>query len=405
MKHAIVCLLVILSTGLAAQKKCGTDSLMERWANAGPANARSLASFDSLMARFEAGFVHDLQTAREKKRFVIPVVVHILYRTDAQNISDAQVHSQIEVLNRDFNWQQTDKDQIPEVWRDLGEPAEIYFQLADTDPDGNHTNGITRTKVYVEDIGSTERYYQSDQGGVDPWPQPHYLNIWVCEIEGNNIGFSYLPAAKMAEADGVVIEHIAFGTTGTASHPHDGGRTLVHEVGHYLGLRHTWGSDDESCSSTDYMSDTPWQKGPNYGCKEFPVKSCPGEPNGDMFMNFMDYSNDACALLFTRRQVEFMRLVLLTNRLALHQSPGITGIDKPVQQSLIGWRWQPHQNHLVVSNKLPQPVDLRLIDPSGRWVLAQRINPGEEVISLDDLSAGFYGLIFGELAGRIVILK
>ena len=221
------------------------------------------------------------------------------------------------------------------MWRNLGAESGFEFKLAEKDSDGNFTNGVTRRQTEIEDIanvdnvGSEIRYYKAANGGTDPWFQAHYLNVWVCEIGDRVLGYTYLPSANNLEPnDGIVIEARAFGTTGTATAPYNGGRTLVHEMGHYFGLRHLWGGEEGSCTNTDYMSDTPWQREANFNCSNYPSISCPAERKGDMFMNFMDYADDTCSLFFTKNQIEYMQLVLRTAKVTLIHSEGATGIEE-----------------------------------------------------------------------------
>jgi len=337
--------------------------------------------FDQLMLSSRDGF----------KEVTIPVVVHVVYRDEENNISLDQIKSQIEVLNRDFNAENEDIEKIPEVFRSLATSARIRFQLADKDPFGNFTNGVTRTFTTVENIGTENLYHQSNRGGKDPWPQVHYMNVWVCELEGNTLGFALLPGAKMSERDGIVMSPHAFGTMGTAQPPYNLGRTFVHEVGHYFGLRHLWGSDDESCSSTDYISDTPTQLKENFGCKSFPSYSCPSQPNGDMFMNYMDYGNDSCMYLFTKRQVELMQLVMKTNRSALFHSSGFTGITEADRKDL---KIYPNPNnglfHVEFGDVAPEFVEI--YDIVGNKVYSQKPQSKIELISLQSLSPGVYSL-------------
>ncbi|MEX2595626.1 MAG: M43 family zinc metalloprotease [Salibacteraceae bacterium] len=286
-----------------------------------------LDQLKELSADFEAGEQIATEGREEFPQITVPVVVHVLYREEENNISIEQIQSQIDVLNRDFAALNGDLDKVPEVFRNLAAGANIQFALADKDPQGNFTNGITRNMTTVENIGTETLYHRPERGGVEPWPQPHYLNVWVCELEGNALGFAILPSAKMSERDGIVMSPRAFGTLGTVTPPYNHGRTFVHEVGHYFGLRHLWGEDDQSCNSTDYIDDTPAQLKENFGCKSFPSFSCLNEANGDMFMNYMDYGNDTCMLFFTKRQVELMHLVLLTNRRTLFHSSGVTGVN------------------------------------------------------------------------------
>lgn len=245
----------------------------------------------------------------------IPVVVHVVYMTPQQNISAAQIKSQIKVLNRDFRAKNTDKTKAPPVWKGLVGDANIEFALATTDPDGNSTNGITRTKTTRTTPFGTNDSVKRAAEGKAAWATDSYLNIWVCPLIGGLLGYAQFPGGP-AETDGVVINYKAFGTSGTAQAPFNLGRTTTHEVGHYLNLRHIWG-DTEDCSGTDFVSDTPNAAGPNTGKPVFPRISCSNGPNGDMFMNYMDYVDDEAMFMFTVEQVARMQATLDGFRSAL----------------------------------------------------------------------------------------
>lgn len=221
----------------------------------------------------------------------IPTVVHVVYKTSAQNISDAQINSQIDVLNDDFRRTNSDADNY---WN-VGADTEIEFCLASVDPDGNPTTGIQRRSTNKPSFGTNDFMKFDNKGGIDAWPAGDYLNIWVCNISGGILGYAQFPGGPAA-TDGVVNDYQYFGTIGTATAPFHLGRTCTHEVGHWLNLRHIWG--DGGCSVDDFVSDTPVSDGPNYGCALGHV-SCGTE---DMVQNYMDYSDDACMNLFTDGQ-------------------------------------------------------------------------------------------------------
>src|SRR5262245_3339177 len=218
----------------------------------------------------------------------IPVVVHVVYKTAAQNISDAQVKSQIDVLSADFRMKNADVASVPPAFASSTADTRIEFELAKVDPDGNPTSGITRTSTATNAFTDDDAVKAAATGGADPWPNDKYLNLWVCELGGGLLGYAQFPGGPAA-TDGVVIRNTAFGTVGTAAAPFDLGRTATHEVGHWLNLRHIWGDDGTGCSGSDFVADTPNQGGPNYGAPAFPHVSCGNAPNGDMFMNYMDY--------------------------------------------------------------------------------------------------------------------
>ena len=246
----------------------------------------------------------------------IPVVVHVVWNTAAQNISDAQITSQIDVLNRDFRATNPDVANVPSVFAGLVADARIEFFLAATDPSGNPTTGITRTSTNRASFSSDDAVKSSATGGADAWPADRYLNMWVCLLGGGLLGYAQFPGGP-AETDGIVVTHTAFGTTGTAAAPFDLGRTASHEIGHYLNLFHIWGDDGAGCTGSDLVDDTPNQGGPNTGMPTFPHVSCNNGPNGDLFVNYMDYTDDAGMVLFTHGQAARMEACIDTARTSL----------------------------------------------------------------------------------------
>ncbi len=254
--------------------------------------------------------VKELETSKsiEGDIITIPVVIHVLYRNSTENISTAQIQSQIEVLNEDFRRTNSDADN---TWSQAAD-TQIEFCLATVDPNGNSTTGITRKQVTREDWGgSAENAMKKlSSGGVNPWDTTQYLNMWVCpklSAPGFNnlLGFAQFPGGNAA-TDGVVMGYKYFGKIGTATAPFELGRTTTHEVGHFLNLRHIWG--DGGCGVDDFVTDTPESDDSNTGCVPTHV-SC---GSTDMVQNYMDYSDDSCMNLFTTGQKNRMRAILLS---------------------------------------------------------------------------------------------
>ncbi|GAA4898510.1 pregnancy-associated plasma protein-A [Stackebrandtia albiflava] len=242
-----------------------------------------------------------IERARRREAVTIPVVVHVVWNADEENVSDAQILSQLQVLNDDFNRANADVDTVPEPFRPLVAEARVRFRLAETDPQGAATTGVVRVRTDHTGFGPDDAVKSTATGGADAWPADRYLNVWVCRLTDGLLGYAQFPGGP-AETDGVVVSYRAFGTTGTATAPFDGGRTTVHEVGHWLNLRHIWGDDGEGCAGSDFVTDTPNQAGPSSGVPRFPKVSCDNAPHGDLFVNFMDYSDDACTVMFTHGQ-------------------------------------------------------------------------------------------------------
>ncbi len=281
------------------RRQCGAMQVYERLAEMDPGFRTRQVEIESHVSRSIL-----FGEAMRVGTFKIPVAVHVVYNDPSENVSDAQIKSQITVLNRDYNAKNPDRNKTPTVWQGLVAGVGITFALATKDPAGKATNGITRTQTTRTSFGTGDTVKRSADGGADPWPSDKYLNLWVCTLGGGLLGYAQFPGGPAA-TDGVVILNTAFGTKGTASAPFNKGRTATHEVGHWLNLRHIWG-DTQDCSGTDYVADTPNALAPNYGKPTFPHISCNNGPNGDMFMNYMDYVDDAAMFMFTQGQVARM---------------------------------------------------------------------------------------------------
>jgi hypothetical protein len=260
---------------------------------------------------------------------VIPVVVHVVFKDASQNISDAQIQSQIEVLNRDYMRANSDISGVPSMFTSsIGNPR-LQFKLATRDPQGNATTGITRTQTDRDSFdseGPNKDFMKfAAKGGHDAWNRDQYLNLWVCRLAptsaGQVLGYGTFPG-EAADVDGVVIMFTAFGTSGTAAAPFNLGRTLTHEVGHWLNLFHIWGDDSGSCTGSDQVEDTPNQGDFSLGCPNpaTPPSSC-GVKN--MTVNYMDYSEDACMFMFTAGQVARIEATMAGARLALTTSAAL----------------------------------------------------------------------------------
>ncbi|WIB11111.1 FG-GAP-like repeat-containing protein [Arthrobacter sp. zg-Y820] len=270
---------------------------------------RRLLNEDSSYASARAGIETAARSFAQRRTAArpgitrIPVAVHVVWHEPNENISDEQIQSQIDVLNRDFRAANADISGVPAVWQSrIGDPR-IEFELAKVDPGGNPTSGITRTPTTVKGFGHVgDPVKSAATGGANPWPADRYLNMWVCQLEGGLLGYATFPGAPTA-VDGVVILHSGFGTSGTAQAPFDRGRTATHEIGHWLNLFHIWGDDGTGCNGSDEVDDTPNAAGPNFGRPVFPHVTCSNGPDGDMFVNYMDYTDDAGMFMFTAGQV------------------------------------------------------------------------------------------------------
>ncbi|MCB0516023.1 MAG: M43 family zinc metalloprotease [Chitinophagales bacterium] len=235
----------------------------------------------------------------ERVVYTIPVVFHVIYQNSTENISDAQVLSQLDILNEDFRRLNADASQTPSAFTGVAADTEIEFCLATIDPSGNPTTGIHRVATSTSTFSTNDNVKFTSSGGTDAWNSSQYLNIWICDLGSSLLGYAQFPGGP-ASTDGVVIHYKYTGNTGQATAPFNKGRTATHEVGHYLNLYHIWGDDGTSCTGSDSVADTPNQADENYGCPTHPSPSCSN--SGDMFMNYMDYTDDACMNMFTAGQ-------------------------------------------------------------------------------------------------------
>ena len=222
-------------------RSCATMNVHRQLLSSNPAYARARDQIENLTLLYKRG----LRSLQRPGITRIPVVVHVVWKTATQNISDAQITSQIDVLNRDFRRSNSDVSSTPAPFLPLTADARIEFYLANVDPGGAPTTGITRFNTSLDSF-TDDRVKARATGGADAWPADRYLNIWVCQLEPG-LGYAQFPGGPAA-TDGVVILHSAFGTKGTAVPPFHLGRTATHEIGHWLNLYHIWGDDGTGCT-------------------------------------------------------------------------------------------------------------------------------------------------------------
>lgn len=312
---AILALAVGMTGSVLAQthRNCGTMDHLNEQIAADPGMEQRMQQIEAATQSWIADPSH-----RTGAVITIPVVVHVVYNTAAQNISDAQIQSQINVLNADFRKLNADVANTPSVFAGLAADCQIQFCLAQRDPNGNATTGIVRKSTTTTSFSTNDNVKRTANGGDDAWNSSQYLNLWSANLSGGVLGYAQFPGGTAA-TDGVVILYSAFGVSGAANAPYNLGRTATHEVGHWLNLRHIWG--DANCGN-DQVTDTPTSQTSNFGCPTFPHVTCSNGPNGDMFMNYMDYTDDACMFMFTTGQSARMTAAINTYRTGLLTSLG-----------------------------------------------------------------------------------
>ena len=348
----------------------------------------------------------------KKSTITIPIVVHVIYKVDSQNVSDEQVHRQIAALNKSFSGQ---SDQSMQAFSDdLKANTEIQFCLASVAPDGSPTSGIERRQTGREGFqNDAVKFY--DYGGLDAWDPNSYLNIWVCNYNYSD-GTSYIfsayaqfPGTGVNETYGVVIRFGAFGLD-DSTYFRGSGAILSHEIGHCFNLRHIWGDDGTECTGSDYCDDTPNQagrtQGKHYGAL---TDDCTVDSPGIMYMNYMDYSDDVIYANFTPDQKDRMQANFDASNgvlYALSQSTACGAVASTNSYQLES----PFQ-------VFPNPTSSELILRSGKNLIGQKFIVydylghilTEGLISADKISIdlGFAksGVYFIKLEGRAGIYK
>ncbi len=333
----------------------------------------------------------------------IPVVVNVVFRTTAENISDAQIQSQIDVLNKDFT--ATNK----EVLNSGSYNFAGYFSLVADCKIQFCLNKVVRKATTVTAFNpNDDGVKKTAMGGQDPLNPETMLNLWSCNMVGGILGYAQFPGGK-APTDGVVILYGAFGTSagGATEAPYDEGRTATHEIGHWLGLRHIWG--DRQCGN-DFVKDTPEQDGPNFDCPAPGLTSTCKRPVLEQYMNYMDYVVDLCMYMFTKGQLSRMDGYIAASRapycLNACPAPALTKTANPqnrIAASLAGQQLLVYPTitgdltNLVIPSKSGGRGDIVLLSQSGAIVKRQRVV----------LTSGntYFKLNMGDLPNGIYLIK
>jgi hypothetical protein len=383
---------------IAQEVRCISSEKMQEQLLLDPA----LAERRQTIEEFTQRWIAENEGENTRAVITIPVVVHVVYRTANQNVSDQHIYSQIAVLNEDFRLLNADASNIPSAWNNVKADTEIEFCLAVRDPNGFQTTGITRTETEVVSWNGSDNVKSTALGGKDAWPASQYLNIWVCNIGSGLLGYAYQPGVS-ASLDGLVIGFQYFGrdVPGLSS-TYNKGRTATHEIGHYFNLEHLWGggNSNPNCNMDDFVADTPRQADPNYGCQTFPHITCENGPHGDMFHNYMDYGRDNCLFFFTNGQKQRMLAALNGPRASLKTSLGCVAtnvsVDDMAHMASISVHPNPSSDMVRVSvdNSNVQITSVRLLNLMG-----------SEIMRLNDVHSDNAAILVGQLSAGVYLIE
>lgn len=401
------CWILFCGFALNAQHhKCGSYSQREaKWQS----NAKAFFHSQEVEKNLQVYLAKNAYSLNKKNSIItIPVVVHVIWNNSTQNISDAQILSQLAVLNKDFRKRNSDTLNPSHPFAGRAADVGLEFCLAQKDPSGNATNGITRTQTSVPSWNEKDwdKIKSSSAGGKSNWDPYKYLNIWVVSLSDETLGFATFPDELAADPqlDGVVIRHEAFGTVGTAGSGdysnNAKGRTATHEIGHWLNLNHIWG--DDFCGD-DFVSDTEPAEDANYDCPSFPYNAnnaCGAGANGEMYMNFLDYTDDDCMKLFTSGQANRMRASINTIRSSILNSTAcnpVNGLNQELIDQLV--LIYPNPAHDFITLKMPSTkhknAQIMVLDILGRTVIEMDPTSAQEItLGISHLKPGTYSVSY-----------
>lgn len=411
----MMALSICLSTVFAQDEKCATmQNLEASYAKDPSLKQRTLESEQALQA-----WLANNSSSLGGVVVSIPVVFHIIHNGEeigtGNNVDDELVMYQLQRLNDDFRLLNEDALTSEHPFFADQVDSEIEFCMAQRDPEGDATTGIVRHYIEGESWTIDEINELIKPGTI--WNRNDYLNIWCVNLIDPDSpgvdGYATFPDETSDTTDGVVVATFAFG------YGEDGEKSIVasHEMGHFFNLRHIWGDDE--CGD-DFVADTPPAEKDNEGCPDFPYNvdgPCDPGPNGEMFMNYMDYSDASCVVMFTNGQKERMLATLATTRSSLTTSDGClppmnTSVQEITSASYFNTYPNPSTGSFSVESLDGQNgnVNISLYNQTGALVLHfDKVNSFPFSIDLNDMPAGIYFVKFdtasGSFSEKVVIAK
>lgn len=364
------------SIKISAQRTCASNEVLQQQIAIDPLYAQKIKESEKKFSDFMRSG-NKLEVNGKNKNVTIPVVVHVIYNTADQNISDAQVQTQIDVLNEDYTASNSDYNNYDAGYKDAKGDFNIQFCLVQ----------VIHKATSKKSFGANDQMKKDQSGGSDPVDPMHNLNIWVCNLGSNLLGYAYYPGIK-PEKFGAVIHVMAFGRGAGYNlfTNYNKGRTATHEIGHCLGLVHIWG--DSNCGD-DLVDDTPLHNGPNFGCPAQGSRStCVGTPVM-MWMNYMDYTDDPCMYFFTKGQSTRANFFMDTD-------PQLNSIVNSTCSNQHG-----NSPIITTNNASNNSVNNR----SGDWRIYPTITANSFTLQLNTTSAGKTVVNIYDQAGALVSSK
>ncbi len=397
---------------VSAQRRCGSMEYMKQALLNNPSLRTSGQHIESFIQSRTSHTSSSAINARPVPAIIkIPVVIHVVYHLQDENIPDEAIRNQVDALNRYYRRTNGDSVNTPGYFKDLAADSKIEFELAKVDPGGRANTGIERIYSPVAKWHPDDKMKYTSEYGANGWDADSYLNIWVCNMY-DLLGYSSI-MGEAKEKDGVVINYYVFNNLNDGG-DYNSGRSAVHEIGHWLSLKHLWG--DADCGDDD-VADTPRQSTYTAGCPSGTRTSCGNAPNGDMYMNFMDYTNDPCMNLFTNGQKDRMRAlfedggfrssILSSKALGEPWAQGIPLPDEPATMLSAKLFPNPAQAELTVDIKYEERwigKDITVINVTGQIIMHHVITSKTDKLNISGLQRGVY-FICGNRDGEKISLK
>ena len=350
--------------------------------------------------KFEMANLPKTLVLEDRTKLRIPLVFHIVYRDEKFNFPRAVILEQIQTLNDDFNGKNAQVATLSPEFLELLGVFDVEFYLAEVDSSCIAFQGIQRRKTHIIDLGTYRNnagkrsIFYTNEGGMDAIIPSKYINIWVAEMESLR-GISSGPSMANSLEDGIIIDPRYFGHHSLNDQLYEWGHTLSHEMGHYFGLNHIWGSLANECVEDDGIEDTPISYGPNFFCRNR-VATC--DRINPMWQNFMDYTQDDCLALFTVGQVNAMKANLSTLRTGLL---AWGDCSDPILTKLKIFP-NPCRDFIVISLNTRADLTYSLYSISGQRILNGSLADGENyILNMNLLSAGTYILELVDPQGHL----